>query len=115
MLNEEIPYYEIDSTKSLLRYWNEKSKERRMRVSQYNKEELSLVIQALFPLGLIGGLAIFLNTNFGGFPWYMLLGAAIGLSIIILTLVGKKASVVVASLLVGAAILTPIYNLINTF
>lgn len=79
-------------------------------MSQYNKEELNLVIQALVPLGIIGGLAIFLIASNGGFSWFTLLGTSIGLAIIILTWVGRKASVFVASLLIGAVILTPLYN-----
>ena len=69
-----------------------------MRVSQYSKEELNFVIQALVPLAIIGGLATFLITNSGGFPWFTLLGTAIGLSIIILSWVGRKYSIFAASL-----------------
>ena len=79
-------------------------------MSQYNKEELNLMIQALAPLCLVAGLAIFLITNSGGFPWFTLLGISIGLSIIILSWVGRKSSVFAASLLMGAAIFTPLYN-----
>ena len=59
-------------------------------MSQYNKEELNLVIQALVPLSLVAGLAIFLISNSGGFPWFTLLGTSIGLSIIILSWLGRK-------------------------
>ena len=79
-------------------------------MSQYSKEELNLIIQALVPLGIIGGLAIFLISTSGGFPWFTLLGTAIGLSIIILSWVGRKSSIFAASLLLGAAVFTPLYN-----
>ena len=79
-------------------------------MSQYSKEELDFIIQALVPLAIIGGLATFLITNSGGFPWYTLLGTAIGLSIIILSWVGRRYSIFAASLLIGAAIFTPLYN-----
>ena len=80
-------------------------------MSQYSKEELSLVIQALLPLGLIGGLAILFISNSGGFSWFTLLGISIGLSIIIFTWIGKKSSVFIASLLIAALVLSPLYNL----
>ncbi|MCG7346175.1 hypothetical protein MHZ92_18865 [Sporosarcina sp. ACRSL] len=79
-------------------------------MSQYSKEELSLLFQALFPVCLIGGLAIFLISTSGGFPWYTLLGTAIGLSIIILSWVGRKSSIFAVSLLAVAAVFTPLYN-----
>lgn len=81
-----------------------------MAVSQYNKEELNLMIQAFVPLILIGGLAIVLISSSGGFPWFTLLGTSIGLSIIILSWLGKKSSVFAACLLVGAVVFTPLYN-----
>ena len=79
-------------------------------MSQYNKEELNLIIQALVPLCLVAGLAIFLISNSGGFPWFTLLGTSIGLSIIILSWVGRKSSIFAASLLIGAVVFTPLYN-----
>ena len=79
-------------------------------MSQYSKEELNLVFQALVPLSIIGGLATFLISNSGGFPWFTLLGTSIGLSIIILSWVGRKSSIFAASLLLGAVVLTPLYN-----
>ncbi|MDW0117782.1 hypothetical protein QTL97_12605 [Sporosarcina thermotolerans] len=79
-------------------------------MSQYSKEELKFVLQALLPLCIIGGLATFLISNSGGFPWFTLLGTAIGLSIIILSWVGRKYSIFAASLIIGAATFTPLYN-----
>ena len=58
-------------------------------MSQYSKEELNFVLQALLPLGIIGGLATFLISTSGGFPWFTLLGTAIGLSIIT-SFMGRK-------------------------
>jgi hypothetical protein len=81
-----------------------------MKVSQYNKEELNLIIQAVIPLFFVAGLAIFLIYNSGGFPWFTLLGTSIGLSIIILSWIGKKSSAFAASLLIGAAAFTPLYS-----
>lgn len=86
-----------------------------MKVSQYNKEELNLVIQAFVPLILVAGLAIFLISNSGGFPLFTLLGVSIGLSIIILSWLGKKASVFAASLLITAVVYTPLYNWSTVF
>ena len=64
---------------------------------QYSKEELNFIIQALVPLCIIAGLATFLISTSGGFPWFTLLGTSIGLSIIILSWVGRKSSIFAAS------------------
>ena len=82
-------------------------------MSQYNKEELNLMIQTLVPFGIVSVLAIFLISNSGGFPWFTLLGTSIGLSIIILSWVGKKSIIIAASLLMGALLFTPFYNWSN--
>lgn len=82
-------------------------------MSQYSKEELSVVIQTLVPFSIIALLAIFLISNSGGFPWFVLLGTSIGLSIIILSWVGKKSIIIAASLLMGALIFTSFYNWSN--
>ena len=79
-------------------------------MSQYSKEELNFMIQALIPLCLVAGLTIFLIYNSGGFPWFTLLGTSIGLSIIILSWIGRKSSIFAASLLMGAVVFTPLYN-----
>ena len=79
-------------------------------MSQYNKEELNMIIQALVPLGIIGGLATFLISTSGGFPWFTLLGTAIGLAIILLSWVGRKSSMFAASLVIVAAVFTPLCN-----
>ena len=82
-------------------------------MSQYSKEELNVVIQTLIPFSIIAGFAIFLISNTGGFPWFTLLGTSIGLSIIILSLIGRKSIIVIASLLMGALIFTSFYNWSN--
>lgn len=73
-------------------------------MSQYKKEELNLVLQAVLPLFIVAGLAIFLLSNSGGFPWFMLFGLSFGLSVIIFTWLGKKSSVFVASIWIGALV-----------
>lgn len=77
-------------------------------MSQYNKEELNLVLQAVIPLFIVAGLVVFLISSSVGFAWFTLLGVSIGLSIIILTWIGKKSSFFVASLLLVALVYTPL-------
>ena len=77
-------------------------------MSQYNKEELNLVIQAVIPLFIVAGLVVFLISSSVGFAWFTLLGVSIGLSIIILTWIGKKSGFFVASLLLMALVYTPL-------
>ena len=77
-------------------------------MSQYNKEELNLVIQAVIPLFIVAGLVIFLISSSVGFAWFTLFGVSIGLSIIIFTWIGKKSSFFVASLFLVALVYTPL-------
>jgi hypothetical protein len=79
-------------------------------VTQHSKEELNLLVQTLLPLLIIGGLATFLISTSGGFPWYTLLGTSIGLAIIILSWAGRKTVFFAATLVLTAAVFTPLYN-----
>ena len=79
-------------------------------MSQYNKEELSLIIQVLLPLSLVAALGFILSFSSGEYPWLTLLGVPVGLSIIILTWVGPRSSVFVVSLLMAAAVCTPVFG-----
>lgn len=54
-------------------------------MSQYYIEELKIMSQVFLPILLIGGLATSLIIFNDGYPWYTFIGAAIGLSIIIIS------------------------------
>lgn len=79
-------------------------------MSQYNLEELKLLNQFLFALFIVADFALFLFFVKNEFPWFSLLGAGIGLAIIVLCWTEKKYGYFVASLLVCTAVFSVIYN-----
>ena len=79
-------------------------------MSQYNKEELSLVIQVLLPLCLVAAFGFILSFITGEFPWITLLGASVGLAVILLSWLGKKSFIFSVALIMAAAVCTPVFH-----
>jgi hypothetical protein len=82
-----------------------------MKVSQYYIEEFKIISQVFLPILLIGGLATFLIVFNDGYPWYTFIGAAIGLSIIIVSWTEKKYAIFITSLLMCAIIYSALSSL----
>ena len=81
-------------------------------MNTYSSDELKLIIQTFVPLLFVGVLATTLIIVNDGYPWYMMLGTALGISIIMISWTGKKYAVSLTSLLVCAVIysaLAPLY------
>ena len=79
-------------------------------MTQYNLEEIKLLNQFLFALFIVADFALFLHFNHTIFPWFALIGAAIGLSIIVVCWTGKKYTFFIAALLVSTALFSIVYN-----
>ncbi|MEI4771449.1 hypothetical protein WAX74_17620 [Psychrobacillus sp. FJAT-51614] len=79
-------------------------------MTQYNREELSLLNQVFFALFIVADFALFLYFHQSEYPWFSLLGAGIGLFIIVLCWSGKKYTYFLASLLVCTALFSLVYN-----
>ena len=80
-------------------------------MSQYDIEEFKIISQLFLPILLIGGLATFLIVFNDGYPWYTFIGAAIGLSIIIVSWTEKKYAIFITSMLMCAII----YSALSSF
>ncbi|WP_419959842.1 hypothetical protein [Psychrobacillus sp. BM2] len=79
-------------------------------MTQYNLDELKLLNQFLFALFLVADFALFLHFGNTIFPWFALIGAAIGLSIIVACWTGKKYTFFIAALLVSTTLFSIVYN-----
>lgn len=79
-------------------------------MTQYNLEELKLLNQVFFALFIVADFALFLFFYNSVFPWFALLGAGIGLFIVVLCWTGKKYTYFLASLLVFTAVFSIVYN-----
>ncbi|KQL35372.1 hypothetical protein [Psychrobacillus sp. FJAT-21963] len=79
-------------------------------MTQYNREELSLLNQVFFALFLVADFALFLYFYHTEFPWFALIGFGIGLFIIVLCWTGKKYTYFLASLLVCTGLFSLVYN-----
>jgi len=77
---------------------------------QHNIEELKLLIQGMLGLFLAADFGFYLYLSHTHFPWFALLGAGIGLSIIVLCWSGRKYVLFIASLLVFTVVHTIYYN-----
>ena len=82
-------------------------------MSQYYIEELKIMSQVFLPILLIGGLATSLIIFNDGYPWYTFIGAAIGLSIIIISWTEKRYTIFITSLLMCAIIYSALSSLYN--
>ncbi|MFJ8063565.1 hypothetical protein ACIQYS_02910 [Psychrobacillus sp. NPDC096426] len=79
-------------------------------MSQYNLEELKMLNQVFFALFIVADFALFLFFQNNTFPWFALLGAGIGLAIIVLCWTEKKYTYFISTLLVCTAVFSVIYN-----
>ncbi|MEI4769038.1 hypothetical protein WAX74_05105 [Psychrobacillus sp. FJAT-51614] len=79
-------------------------------MSQYNLEELKILNQVLFALFIVADFALLLFLKNNAFPWFALLGAGIGLAIIVLCWTGTKHLYFIASLLVCTILFSLVYN-----
>lgn len=79
-------------------------------MTQYNLDELKLLNQFLFALFLVADFALFLHFGNTVFPWFALIGAAIGLSVIVACWTGKKYTFFIAALLVSTTLFSIVYN-----
>jgi len=71
--------------------------------------------QAFLGLFLAADFAFFLWIYHSAVPWFSLLGAAVGLSVIVLCWAGKKYTAFVITLLVCAVVHTITYNWSSIF
>ena len=79
-------------------------------MTQYNLEELKLLNQFLFALFIVADFALFLHFHHTVFPWFVLIGAAIGLSIIVACWTEKKYTGFIVALLVSTALFSIVFN-----
>ena len=79
-------------------------------MNQYNLEELKLLNQVFLALFLVADFALFLHFYNSEFPWFALLGAGIGLFIIVFCWTSRKYIYFLGSLLVWTAMFSIIYN-----
>ncbi len=77
-------------------------------MTTYSIEELKLVIQSFLPLFFVGVFATTLIIFNDGYPWYTLIGTALGLSIIMISWTGKKYAIFFSFLLLCAIIFSPL-------
>ncbi|TQR16560.1 hypothetical protein [Psychrobacillus soli] len=82
---------------------------------QYVREELQLLFQVFLGLFLVFGFSCFLRATTEQFPWLSLIGSAIGLTIILFFLSGKKYRAFLISLLVFSIIMSVIFNWYSIF
>lgn len=79
-------------------------------MTQYNREELQILNQVFLALFLVADFALSLFFFQNTFPWFSLLGAGVGLAIIVLCWTGKKYTYFIASLLVCTLLFSLVYN-----
>ena len=79
-------------------------------MTQYNLEELKMLNQFLFALFIVADFALALYFYNNSFPWFALLGAGIGLAIIVFCWTGKKYLLFISFLLAFTAIYSVIFN-----
>lgn len=79
-------------------------------MTQYNLDELKMLNQFLFALFIVADFALALYFYNNSFPWFTLLGAGIGLAIIVLCWTGKKYLLFISFLVAFTAIYSVIFN-----
>ncbi|HWK22366.1 MAG TPA: hypothetical protein VNS08_04960 [Ureibacillus sp.] len=79
-------------------------------MTQYNREELSLVFQLLAGITFIMGIAFTLSAYFGEVSGIVLIGSAVGLAIIIGCWVGIKHLGFMLSIIMASIVFTTYFN-----
>lgn len=79
-------------------------------MTQYNKEELKMMGQLLLGIFLVGGFSSYLFLNTSPFPWFALVGASLGLILIISCWTNAKYWFFSLTLLLTTFVFTIVYN-----
>lgn len=79
-------------------------------MSQYQREELRMINEVLLALFLIANYSLFLYLSNEEFPWYALVGASVGLSIIIYCWTETKYITFIITLMICTIAYSVIYN-----
>ncbi|MFS0635524.1 hypothetical protein AB1K84_06440 [Mesobacillus foraminis] len=79
-------------------------------MSDNTKSELRFLNQVLFALWLTADYAYLLHLTDGKFPWFALLGAPVGLAIILLCWLGKKYALFSFVLVASAVVFSIAFN-----
>lgn len=84
-------------------------------MTQYNREELSDIFQALAGIFLIFGLARTILTYNGSVPGFAIIGVAVGLAIIVGCWIGLKHLHFMVTMIVTAIVLAIYFNFGSIF
>lgn len=84
-------------------------------MTQYNREELSNTFQALAGIFLIFGMAKTFLTFNGSVPGFAIIGAAVGLAIIVGCWVGRRHIHFMATMIVTSIVLAIYFNFGSLF
>lgn len=79
-------------------------------MTQYNKEELKMMGQLLLGIFLVGGFSSYLFLHISPFPWFALIGASLGLILIISCWTTAKYWFFSLTLLLTTFVFTIVYN-----
>ncbi|MFP3917867.1 hypothetical protein U5N28_08665 [Lysinibacillus telephonicus] len=79
-------------------------------MSEYNKEELFLIIQVLAGITLTAGYALSIENYYGAVPAFALIGSAVGLSIIIGCWLGAEHVAFMLTIIVTAVVFSIYFN-----
>jgi len=79
-------------------------------MKQYNVEELHMLNQLLLGIFLVADFSFYLLLSTSVFPWYSLIGAAIGLVIIVFSWSGAKYYLFNSTILICALLFSLAYN-----
>ncbi|PLR85152.1 hypothetical protein CVD25_15540 [Bacillus canaveralius] len=79
-------------------------------MTEHNKSEIRMMNQILLALVIMTNFGFYLFLGHAQFPWFAYLGAAVGLSIILLCWTGKKFMLFITALLVSTTIFLIVYN-----
>lgn len=79
-------------------------------MKQYNIEELQMLNQLLLGIFLVANFSYYLLLSTTVFPWYSLIGAAIGLVIIVISWSGAKYYLFNATIVICALLFSLTFN-----
>jgi hypothetical protein len=80
------------------------------KLSENVKVEIKMFNEILLAIFVVSNYALFLQLSHAVFPWFALIGASIGLSIILLCWVGKRFLLFHTFLIAGTIIFSIAYN-----